>query len=113
LIELVLVLHKGLAFLSLRALTYCYLLLLIYFIANYKPKTPKRLHPFIILLVNLSCAWEPLVAQRKGNDSQPLRPHGDFYHTPTNVKHNLPSIAFNKESDNDDTAARIGPRFPP
>jgi hypothetical protein len=53
-LDLVLFLHRGLSFLSLKAFTCCYLLLVLYFIASYKPKTPKSLHPFIVLLVKVS-----------------------------------------------------------
>jgi hypothetical protein len=41
-LELVLLLHIGLGFLSWRAFTYCYLLFALYFIANYTPKTPNH-----------------------------------------------------------------------
>jgi hypothetical protein len=48
---LVLLLHKGLGLISLRAFTYCYLLSTFYFIANYTHKTPKLLHCYYCLLV--------------------------------------------------------------
>lgn len=49
--ELVLLLRRGLGFLSLRAFTYCYLLSALYSIANYTPKTPKLLHYYYCVLV--------------------------------------------------------------
>jgi hypothetical protein len=53
-LEIVLLLHRGLGFLALRAFTYCYLFSAFYFIANYTPKTPKLLHFFYCLLVKSS-----------------------------------------------------------
>jgi hypothetical protein len=60
-LEFVLLLYRGLRFLSLRAFTYCYLLSARYFIANYTPKTPKLLHYYCLLVKwlsnTLSSSW--------------------------------------------------------